>query len=152
MEKLIRNENSFSIDFKKLNLLVMIVLSFITLGAYIGVWFLRNRHSIENFNYKTGIHFGLWRLFTIISFIFLFIQIFGNFVLSDYGIANLESYEIIFNFFFIGLLYYSIFRLREILEQEVDVPLKNYLLFIFHVFYIQYKMNQIQTLQLKVKR
>ncbi|RUL54224.1 DUF4234 domain-containing protein [Lysinibacillus antri] len=151
MEKLISTDHNFSIDFKKLNLPVMIVLSIITLGAYIGVWFLRNRQSIQNSHYKTGIHFGLWRVFTLGSFIFLFIHFFGNLVLSDYGLANIESYEIIFNFFFIGFLYYSIFRLRESFEEEADVILNKYLLFFLHVFYIQYKMNQLQDSQTNVK-
>lgn len=142
VENLISNKNDFRIDFKKLNLLVMIVLSFITLGAYIGVWFLRKRHSIQNFTYKMGIHFGLWRLFTAISFIFLIIHFFGGLVLSDYGISNIKSYEIIFNFLFIGLLYYSIFRLKKGLEKELDYALNPYLLFFFHIFYIQYKVNQ----------
>lgn len=145
MEKVISNHNHLSIDFRKFNLFVLIVLSFITLGAYIGVWFLRSRDSINNFAYKPHIHFGLWRLFTVVSFVFLFIQWFGNMVLSDYGIANLQSYEVIFNFCFIGLLYYSIFRLKESFEEEYDLHLNKYLLFIFHIFYIQFKLNQVHS-------
>ncbi len=145
MEKLISNDNHLSIDFKKFNLFILILLSFITLGAYIGVWFLRNKDRIKNFACKPNIHFGLWRLFTVVSFVFLFIQWFGNMVLSDYGIANLESYEVIFNYCFIGLLYYSIFRLKESFEEEHDLQLNKYLLFIFHIFYIQFKLNQIHS-------
>lgn len=145
MNKSFINEEHFNVDFKKLNLLVMIVLSFITLGAYIGIWFLRNRDSVQSFAYKPSIHFGLWRWFTVISFFFLFIRFFGNLAISDYGLANLESYEVIFNFCFIGLLYYSIFRLSESLEEETDLVLNKYLLFFFHVFYIQFKLNQAHS-------
>jgi len=145
MEKLISNENHLSIDFRKFNLSVLILLSFITLGAYIGVWFLRSRNSMDNFADRPKIHFGLWRLFTILSFIFLFIQLFGSMVLSDYGILNLQSYEVLFNFCFIGLLYYSIFRLRESFDEEYDLHLNKYLLFMFHIFYIQFKLNQVHS-------
>nr|WP_220095936.1 hypothetical protein [Ureibacillus sinduriensis] len=106
---------------------------------------MRSRNSIESFNHKPNIHFGLWRLFTVVSFVFLFIQWFGNWVLSDYGIANLKSYEVIFNFSFIGLLYYSIFRLKESFEDQYDLHLNKYLLFIFHIFYIQFKLNQVPS-------
>jgi len=144
MEKLI-NSHQEGTDFRRVNLVLVILFSFITLGAYIGVWFLRHRDRIQRFSNKVEIHFGLWKVFTIVSFIFLFIKLFGSVVLSEYGVVNIQSYETIFNFFFIGLLYYSIFRFKDSLEDECDLYLNKYLLFIFHIFYIQYKLNQVHS-------
>ena len=144
MEKLISTDH-VPLDFRKNNLILMVLFSFITLGAYIGIWFLKQKNMIMQFPAKLGIHFGLWRFFTIASFVFLFIKIFGGVILSDYGMDNIKSYETIFNFFFVGLLYYSIFRLKEGLEDEYDISLNSYLLILFHIFYIQFKINQSQS-------
>ena len=145
MEKIIKIEES-SFDYKKLNVLWMILLTFFTLGAYIGVWFIKNKKNIENTTVKHGIHFGLWTFFTVISFIFLFISLFGSIVLSDYGEEIINSYEMIFNHLFIGLHYYSIFRMKEMIEEHFDMDINVYFLFFFHIFYIQYKINQNQQM------
>lgn len=143
MEKLMKIEES-SFDFKKLNLLWMILLTFFTLGAYIGIWFIKNKKNIVNMSAKHGIHFGIWTLFTVISFSFLFISLFGGVVLSDYGEEIINSYETIFNYLFIGLHYYSIFRMKAMMEEYFDMEMNVYFLFFFHIFYIQYKINQNQ--------
>lgn len=145
VELLINVQKEESGSFKKSNLLLLFVLLFITLGAYIGVWFMKNKNSFQNMSCKTSIHFGIWKWFTIISFLFLFIHFFGEIVLSDYGMANIKSYEIIFSFFFVGLLYYSIFRLREFFEVTYSIELNKYILFFLHIFYIQYKIKEIQA-------
>lgn len=152
MEKLIKPQNELTSDFKKFNLVLMIVLSFFTLGAYIGIWFIRNKNSIENLRAKKTIHFGIWKMLTMIAFVFLFIRFFGEMILSDYGIANLRSYEVIFNFFFVGVLYYSIFRLRDAFEDEYGIELNKYYLFFFHIFFIQFKINQMQAFSQKLVR
>ena len=112
----------------------------------IGVWFLKNKKNILNVSAKHGIHFGLWTFFTVISFIFLFISLFGSIVLSDYGEEIINSYEMIFNHLFIGLHYYSIFRMKEMIEEHFDMDINVYFLFFFHIFYIQYKINQNQQM------
>ena len=145
MEKIIKIEES-SFDYKKLNLLWMILLTFFTLGAYIGVWFLKNKKNIVNTTVKHGIHFGLWTFFTVLSFSFLFISLFGGVVLSDYGEEIINSYETIFNYLFVGLHYYSIFRMKEMMEEHFDMDMNVYFLFFFHIFYIQYKINQNQQM------
>ena len=141
MERLITTEE-ISFDFKKLNVLWMILVTFFTVGAYIGVWFIRNKKNIESITVKHGIHFGLWTFFTVLSFIFLFISLFGGVVLSDYGEEMITSYETIFNYLFIGLHYYSIFRIKAMLEDHFDMDINVYFLFFLHIFYIQYKINK----------
>ena len=126
MERLITTEE-ISFDFKKLNVLWMILVTFFTLGAYIGVWFIRNKKNIESITVKHGIHFGLWTFFTVLSFIFLFISLFGGVVLSDYGEEMITSYETIFNYLFIGLHYYSIFRIKAMLEDHFDMDINVYI-------------------------
>lgn len=133
---------------KHANIIVMVLLAFITMGSYIGIWVLRRRQDIQSITSKSSISYGWWRFFTIGLFVFLFIRIFGSIFFTEFGMAFMESMDLIFSFFFIGLLYYSIFRIKELLEEKELIDLNNYLLFFFHIFYIQYKVNQEATKKL----
>ena len=127
---------------KKSNVALMIVLSIITMGAYVGLWFIQRREDIERIEGNHHLSFGLWKVFTFVSFTFLFIQLFGGMVLSDIGLLTIDSFDTMFSFFFVGLLYYSIFRVREILGENMDMEFNMYALFFLHIFYIQYKTNK----------
>ena len=126
---------------KHANIVVMVLLAFITMGSYIGIWVLRRRQDIQSITTKSNINYGWWRFFTIGLFVFLFIRIFGSIFITEFGMGFMESMDIIFTFFFVGLLYYSIFRIKELLEEKEMIDFNNYLLFFFHIFYIQYKVN-----------
>jgi len=146
MEKLIKAKTfTENHSLKKSNMFLLVFLSIITLGAYIGLWFLRQREDINRLSGKNGIHFGLWRLFVFLSFAFLFIRLFGAMILSDYGMAYMLSFDTLFSYLFIALLYYSIFRLKDVLEVEEGLELNKYLLFFLHIFYIQFKINGAQS-------
>lgn len=146
MDQLIGKQKSKStLPFKKSYVLLMITWSIITMGAYIGVWFVQRRKDIERIEGNHHVAFGLWKAFTVISFIFLFIQLFGGMILSDVGLVTIDSFDMMFSFFFIGLLYYSIFRVREVLENHLDMELHPVALFFLHIFYIQYKANKISA-------
>lgn len=127
---------------KRSNVALMIVLSIITMGAYVGLWFIQRREDIERIEGNHHLSFGLWKVFTVVSFTFLFIQLFGGMILSDIGLLTIDSFDIMFSFFFVGLLYYSIFRVREVLEENLDLEFNVYALFFLHIFYIQYKTNK----------
>lgn len=143
MDKLIKKQNSKpNSPFKKSYVLLMIVWSILTMGAYIGLWFVQRRKDIERIEGDHHVAFGLWKAFTVVSFIFLFIQLFGGMILSDVGLLTIDSFDMMFSFLFIGLLYYSIFRVREVLEDHLGLELNPYALFFLHIFYIQYKANK----------
>lgn len=130
------------IGFKKSYVAMMVVWSLVTMGAYIGLWFIHRRKDIEKIEGNHNLSFGLWKVFTIISFTFLFIQLFGGMILSEVGLLTIDSFDMMFSFFFVGLLYYSIFRVKEVLEENTDMDFNVYALFFFHIFYIQYKTNK----------
>lgn len=128
--------------FKKSNVAMMVIWSIVTMGAYVGLWFVQKREDIERIDGDHHLSFGLWKVFTVVSFTFLFIQLFGGMILSDVGLLTIDSFDIMFSFFFVGLLYYSIFRVRELLEENTDLEFNVYALFFLHIFYIQYKTNK----------
>lgn len=128
--------------FKKSNVAMMVIWSIVTMGAYVGLWFVQKREDIERIDGDHHLSFGLWKVFTVVSFTFLFIQLFGGMILSDVGLLTIDSFDMMFSFFFVGLLYYSIFRVRELLEENTDLEFNVYALFFLHIFYIQYKTNK----------
>lgn len=143
-KKVVRPKQSL----KHVNIIVMVLLAFVTMGSYIGIWVLKRRQDIQNLTSKSSINYSWWRFFTIGLFVFLFLRIFGSIYITEFGMAFIESMDIIFSFFFVGLLYYSIFRIKELLEEKEMIDLNNYLLFFFHIFYIQYKVNREATKKL----
>ena len=51
----------------------------------------------------------------------------------------------IVSFYFLGLLYYSLFRMKELLEERYeDISLNPWLLVLFHVWYLQFKINRLE--------
>ncbi|AIE58783.1 hypothetical protein [Bacillus methanolicus] len=130
--------------FKKTNLIFIVLMSFITFGIYICYWFLSRKDSFTKLQSKDWIPYKWWIfffVFTIISFLYSFM---GSLVFTDYGVAILDSYEVIITFYFLGCLYYSVFRAREMIENQLNESIfKPWLLVIFHIWYLQYKLNKL---------
>src|SRR5699024_8138863 len=129
---------------KKKNIGLVILLSIVKLDVYIRYWFIykQSRYQlvdkINNIHYKYSI---ATKIYLSVSIVFYII---GEFVFSIVGLYMLDSIDLILTYFFLGLLYYSLFRMKESLEEvyaEADV--NKYLLFFFHIWYIQYKINKI---------
>ncbi|WP_156289394.1 DUF4234 domain-containing protein [Oceanobacillus salinisoli] len=128
---------------KKKNVWLVILLSIITVGIYIGYWFLSAKSSFQLINKNNYIPFKWWMVATIYLSLSVILSLIGEFILSIYGLYILDSIDLIFAYFFLGLLYYSIFRIKELLEKHDDeMKMNKYLLFFFHIWYIQYKINQ----------
>ncbi len=125
------------------NLALVIILSLVTFATYIGFWFLKRKDAFNNFG-KHHVPFNLWIVATIFLVISLVHFIIGNFIFTPFGLVYIESYNIILTYLFIALLYYSIFRIKDVLEREYHhLELNKYLTFFFHIWYIQYKINQM---------
>lgn len=131
--------------FKRVNLTVVIIMSIVTLGVYLGYWFLKERNTLKEIEKGKIIPIRLWWLFTILlalSFVYHFL---GSILLTPYGDAVFTSFDMIMSFYFLGLLYYSVFRMRDILQEEYeDVTFNPWLLVLFHVWYLQFKLNRLE--------
>lgn len=131
-------------SFKKKNIGLVVLLSIVTIGIYIGYWFLSLRSDFQLINKKNYIPFKWWILATVYLSLSVIFSIIGEFVLSIVGLYMLDSVDLILTYFFLGLLYYSIFRMKESLEEVYDeIEINKYMLFFFHIWYIQYKINNI---------
>lgn len=130
--------------FKKVPVGLVVLFTFLSLGIYIGYWFLSRKKTIKEFKRSHVIPFKWWLFFTVIL-VFSFLNRFiGSIILSPYGIAIFDSIDIIVSFYFLGLLYYSVFRIKEIVEEAYEEEIfSSWLLVLFHVWYIQYKLNRL---------
>lgn len=128
---------------KRRNIILVILLSIITLGVYVGYWFISSRKNLHHIDKKNHIPFKWWNVATVYLIFSLIFSILGEFFLSIVGLFMFTSVDLIFTYFFLGLLYYSVFRMKESLEEVYDeVEMNRFLLFIFHIWYIQYKINK----------
>ncbi|RLQ91156.1 DUF4234 domain-containing protein [Falsibacillus albus] len=133
------------IQFKKSNVALVVFLTFITLGIYLGYWFLNRKSTFNGIHQKNHIPFKWWWLFTIylvLSFLFNFI---GSAFLTPYGLSFFNSIDTIISFYFLGILYFSVFRVKDLIEEETNEGVfKPWMLVLFHVWYLQYKMNRLE--------
>jgi purine-cytosine permease-like protein len=130
---------------KKVNVALVILLSILTMGVYLGYWILNRRKSIEAISEHNFIPFKWWWACTIYLIVSLLYKIIGIFILTAYGMAVFDSVDIILSFYFLGLLYYSVFRIKELLENIFcEDTFKPWLLVLFHIWYLQYKINRLE--------
>lgn len=133
------------VTIKNVNVAVMVLLTIITSGAYIGYWFISRKKTLNNHFPDNHIPFRWWVFFTVFLVLFFLNAIAGSIVFTPIELMNIEIADIIFTFYFLGILYYSLFRIQEQIEDFYEEKIFNrWLLFFFHLWYMQYKMNVLQ--------
>lgn len=131
--------------FKKTNTVLIIFLTIITSGIYLGYWFLSRKDSIQSFKEKHHVSFGWWTVAVVFLSVSLFLNLFGWIFLTATGQIVIESVNVILSFYFLGLLYYSVFRIKELIERNYDeFTIKSIWLVLFHVWYLQFKLNRLE--------
>jgi hypothetical protein len=137
-------EKSEMIYMKKTNVFFVVFLSVLTLGIYIGYWFLSRKKDIIRLGKQNYIPFKWWWVFFVFLVVSFIYQFLGGAFLTDLGLNFFDSLDTICSFFYLGLLYYSTFRLKELLEEEVEEEIFSpVLLVLFHIWYLQYKINRL---------
>lgn len=137
-----------SLGFKKVKVAVVVLLTIITLGIYLGYWFISKRRIFAEIDRAKWIPMKLWWVFTVFLCLSFLFNMIGTAFLTPYGNAVFSSFDVIGTFYFLGLLYYSVFRLRDLIEDYyVDVTIKPWLLVLFHVWYLQFKLNRLEGLE-----
>lgn len=133
-----------SIEFKKRNVALVVLLTVVTLGIYLGYWFLKERQAIKAIDQKRIIPIKLWWIATGFLSISFFYNVIGSAFFTPFGRAVFNSFDIILAFYYLGLLYYSVFRIRDLLEEHFQEEIfKPWLLVLFNVWYLQFKINKL---------
>jgi hypothetical protein len=136
------------LGFKKRNVGLMVLFTFLTMGIYLGYWFLKEKNTLESLDGKRIIPMRLWVAATVFLSISFFYNFIGAAFFTPYGKALFDSIDIIFTFYYLGLLYYSVFRIRDMIEDLYnEVIFKPWLLVLFNVWYLQYKINRLNEEQ-----
>jgi hypothetical protein len=130
-------------SFKKVHPAIAIVLTNITLGAYVPFWFLSRRKSVEQL-FKTNINY---KSLYILLFLYIFMALYyfmGKALFTELGANLVETINLWITFIGLGITYYSVFRFAEAIEQELDdIQFNKTLLILFHIWYLQFKINKI---------
>lgn len=138
-------------SFKKVHPAVAIVLTNITLGAYVPFWFLSRRKSVEQL-FKTNINY---KSLYILLFLYIFMALYyfmGKALFTETGANFMETISLWITFIGLGITYYCVFRFAEVIEQEIDdVRFNKAFLILFHIWYLQFKINKIQSKQITIR-
>jgi len=136
-------EESTTIKFKKINVPFMILMSNITLGIYVPYWILKRKVDFMKMEKNNTIPFNAVKMVFFIYLLLAVLFIISPLFLTDYGLELKNSFDHIVTFYSLGIIMYTIFRIRETindyLEEEV---IKAVPLFLFHIWYLQYKINR----------
>ncbi|TMU82721.1 hypothetical protein FGG79_20790 [Bacillus sp. BHET2] len=135
------NNPEGSLPLKRTNLFLVVILSVVTAGIYLAFWFLRRRKAFG----ESQIPFKWWKVFAVYLILSFIINLIGDVFLTSYGETVIESINIILSYYFIGLLYFSAFRVKEVIEYHYrDAEVKKLWLVLFHVWYLQFKINRLK--------
>lgn len=129
-------------NFKKTNTALAVVLTNVTFGVYVPYWFISRRESISQLGKVEMKYNWLKFLFFMYAFLAFYVLIGGAF-LTEMGTDFMDTFNIIITFIGLGITYYSVFRVAEAIEEkEGDQIFNRVLLILFHIWYLQYKINR----------
>ena len=135
--------------FKKISIWLMLVLSIITVGIYVPIWFLFRRDALNRLSAseKLGSSAAIFVLVIYcISAIFLPVRIFSS---NANIIIALDMIDNLITLVGIIITLYLAFTVRGILDEHynehlgMDLPFSKVWTFFFTIFYLQYKMNRL---------
>lgn len=132
------------LTFKKTNTALAVVLTNVTFGVYLPYWFISRRDSISQLG-KVQLSYN-WLKFLFVVYAFLaFYFVIGGAFLTEMGIDFMDTINIIITFIGLGITYYSVFRVAEAIEEKNGENVFNrVLLILFHIWYLQYKINRLE--------
>ncbi|MEI5907459.1 hypothetical protein WAK64_10360 [Bacillus spongiae] len=134
-----------SLPLKKTNVFLVVLFTIITAGIYLSFWFLRRRKAFRESTINSYIPFKWWTVFAVYLILSFLINLIGGVFLTPYGETVIESINLILTYYFIGLLYYSIFRVKDVIEYHYsETDIKSVWLVLFHVWYLQFKINRLE--------
>jgi hypothetical protein len=131
--------------FKKTNLFFLVPVSVLTFGIYYAYWFITRNHSFKRLDSPVSIPFNWWKVFLAFTIVSLIYDLLKESFFTPYGIAVLDSYDLLISFYFVGCLYYSVFRARDMIEDHMgEQVFRPWVLVLFNVWYLQYKINRLE--------
>ncbi|MEH7883196.1 hypothetical protein V7654_02620 [Bacillus sp. JJ1609] len=130
---------------KHRNVALMVILSNITFGIYIPYWLLKQRSFFESLDVKNEVPFRAIKIVLWLYVFFFFGTIIGPIIYTDMGLQIKNSIDYIVTFYGLGIIMYTVFRIREMLNDHLNEDfIKPVPLLFFHIWYLQYKLNRMK--------
>ena len=132
-------------EFEKINVVWMIVLSFITLGIYFPVWFMKIKEVFDKLDTKQKISRSLiinLLVFTVLELIFTILLFIPGSLIYQVSVYILTN---IFSWISIILLLVLAFKVRNALNEHfTEIKFSGIATFLFTIFYLQNRINSLQ--------
>ena len=126
---------------QKKNILFMILLTIITYGIYIPVWFLNRKDAFNNLNSKEKISNGTI-IFVLVIFIISAILLIPSILFMETEIgAMIDGIDFIINLVGIILILEIAFKVRRIMNDHYNTNLSGIATALLSYLYFQYKIN-----------
>jgi len=128
---------------QKENIIILILLTFLTFSWYIPAWLWRQREAINNLKSETKIKNGIFLVLLVLFFISVLLII----IYPEEGFINVVSR--IYGLVFAIIILIISFEIRKIFNDHfskylgLNVNFSGILTFFFTIFYLQYKINRI---------
>ncbi len=133
-------------QFEKINVTRMIVISFITLGIYFPVWFMKIKKVLNKLDTKQKISKNLiinLLVFTVLELIFIVLFFIPSSSLIYQGSIYLLTN--IFSWISLILLLVLAFKVRNALNEHfTEIKFSGIATFLFTIFYLQNRINSLQ--------
>lgn len=124
----------------------MVFLSSVSLGIYVPYWFLSRRKNFGTL--KNNLNFTALKVLLGLYIFSFILNLVNTGIFTELGINVFNSLDLILTFFGLGIMYFSVFRARDSIEDELNEKVYNpWLLVIFHIWYLQYKLNRMELRQ-----
>ncbi|KKT35828.1 MAG: hypothetical protein UW24_C0003G0029 [Parcubacteria group bacterium GW2011_GWA2_44_12] len=121
----------------------MLILTIITYGIYIPVWFLNRKDTFNNLNSKEKISNGTI-IFALVIFIISAIALILSLLFMETKIgAMFDEIDSLVNLVGGITILAMSFKVRWIMKEHYKINLSGIATFFFIIFYLQYKINRL---------
>jgi len=134
---------------RKINIILMIFLTLITMGIYVPVWFLIQKKAINDLKSKeklTDTPFQIVLVLYSFSLFILIYQIFSSDYVQNSILDNIDNFISVTGAIIVLVMS---FKVRRIFHQYFNIVLKKNIMlsklwtFLFGIYYLQFKINKI---------
>lgn len=142
----LKNEGESLSGFKTTTVLFTVILSLITVGIYVPYWFISRRKAMNQRPSEENVALGA-PVVAIVLYGFLALTMVPvSFFVSGWLLAYYDYLQMVFIYLGVALILYVAFQMRSILNEGIqEKKLSGWCTFLFHIWYLQYKINRIKT-------
>ncbi len=153
--------NNFK-DFKKANIALMVLLTFVTFNIYNSYWYLSRKSDINKLSSKNKISSGFFILAIVLQSISLLISLLAGVLegigeaINHYAIISmseqLKSFNIPITIVIIVFFTFAAFKVKSIFQDHLSAitgspyPFSAVATFFFQIWYLQYKINKLSEM------